>query len=182
MFIFRRYVHEILVLLAFISFPAAAQNFNDAMDDYNAGEFGKARTQFLALTASEPSNDALYYYIGLCDLRLNDAAEAEMFLVKAVEMDEGNYWYKTNLADLYISTNRVDKAVSIYEDLLKTNPKKTDLYYSLVNLYARQNEIEKVLGVLDEIEAISGKSEQVTLARYDVLMGMNRIHTVDNRA
>lgn len=174
MFIFRRYVHEILVLLAFISLPAAAQNFNDAMDDYNAGEFGKARTQFLALTASEPSNDALYYYIGLCDLRLNDAAEAEMFLVKAVEMDDGNYWYKTNLADLYISTNRVDKAVSIYEDLLKTNPKKTDLYYSLVNLYARQNEIEKVLDVLDEIEAISGKSEQVTLARYDVLMGMNR--------
>ena len=62
MFIFRRYVHEILVLLAFISLPAAAQNFNDAMDDYNAGEFGKARTQFLALTASEPSNDALLLY------------------------------------------------------------------------------------------------------------------------
>ena len=174
MFIFRKYVEIILFLLAFISLPAAAQNFNDALDDFNAGEFGKARSQFLSLTSSEPSNDALYYYIGLCDLRLDDAEEAEMFLKKAMELDESNYWYKTNLAELYVGTNRVDEAIAIYEDLLKTNPKKTDIYYTLVNLYAHRNEVDKILEVLDEIEAVSGKSEQVTLARYDVLMGMNR--------
>ena len=174
MFMERKLIHKILILLAFIPELVYAQNFTEAMAAYNDGKFDKARSQFLALTSAEPSNDAAYYYIGLCDLRLNDAAEAEMFLKKAVELDNSNYWYKINLAELYVGTNRVDKAVAIYEELLESNPKKTDIYYSLVNLYARQNNIQKILEALDEIEAISGKSEQVTLARYDVLMGQNR--------
>ena len=161
-------------LSALLVLPASAQNFVDALSLYTAGDYEKAKAQFLAVIALDENDDASYYYAGMCDVMLKEAAEAELFLTKAAGMDPDNYWYNKSLADLYIRTNHPEKAIEIYEKLIADHPKNTELYYNVVNLYARQGDADKVLEKLDDIEAMTGKSESVVLARYDVLMNRNK--------
>lgn len=169
-----------LALFLLVLEPVQAQNQRlkraagallvDGVALYNEAQYKSAREVFSAVTDSDPMNDAAYYYMGMCDFYIGDAKAAEAELREAVSLDPTNFWYRERLAALYASTGQTDLTVSTYEDLLRDYPKKTDLYYSLVNLYARQGNAGKVLETLDTIEALVGKDESVTLARYDVLM------------
>ena len=179
----KRFIGVILVSLGMI--PALhAQNRNtqrtledmmlDGVAAYNLGDYAKAHALFGAVTDVNPLNDAAFYYLGLCDFYMNDMKAAEAELREAVSLDPGNYWYKDRLAVLYSIKGEDEKTVEIYESLLKDFPKKTDIHYSLVNLYAKLGRAEKLLETLDAIETIQGTSEATVTTRYDVLMHMGR--------
>lgn len=146
----------------------------DAVQDMNDGQYARAKTRLAAILKSEPANDAALYYSGLCDIYLNNLQDAEQQLVKAASIDSSNYWYKDRLALLYSMTGQMDKTIAIYEALVKAHPKKTELYYNLVNLYAQQNRLDDMLSALDEIEAMVGKDETTTLARHDILIRQDK--------
>ena len=179
----KRFIGVILVSLGMI--PALhAQNRNtqrtledmmlDGVAAYNLGDYAKAHALFGAVTDVNPLNDAAFYYLGLCDFYMNDMKAAEAELREAVSLDPGNYWYKDRMAVLYSIKGEDEKTVEIYESLLKDFPKKTDIHYSLVNLYAKLGRAEKLLETLDAIETIQGTSEATVTTRYDVLMHMGR--------
>lgn len=67
-----------------------------------------------------------------------------------------------------------DLTIATYEELLKDFPKKNDIYFTLVNLYLKQNQYDKALGAMDQIENVFGKSENVTATRYDILLRQNK--------
>ncbi len=146
----------------------------DAVALYNDGKWSEARSLLLPILSEGKENDAAYYYLGLCDIHLNDIEEAETFLRKAVDLDPHNFWYKYSLAGLYSSEGKTELTADLFESMLEDFPKRTQLYYNLVSIYASQNKIDKVLETLSEIEASSGKSEMVTLARYDVMMSLDK--------
>ena len=146
----------------------------DGVAAYNLGDYAKAHALFGAVTDVNPLNDAAFYYLGLCDFYMNDMKSAEAELREAVSLDPSNYWYKDRLAVLYSIKGEDEKTVEIYESLLKDFPKKTDIHYSLVNLYAKLGRAEKLLETLDAIETIQGVSEATVTTRYDVLMHMDR--------
>ncbi len=146
----------------------------DAVTEYQDGKYDSARDKLTDIIDIDPLNDAAFYYLGLCDFYLGDSGSCEAHLREAVSLDSANYWYKNALASVYAATDKVDQALELYESMIASYPKKTDLYYAVVNLYARQQKFDKVLETLSSIEAISGPSENVTLARYDLLLRMNR--------
>ena len=146
----------------------------DAVALYNDGRISEARTRLRQIVDSFPDNDAALYYLGTCEFAEGALESAEVHLRRAVESDSLNYWYKDRLAQLYSATQRPELTTRIYESLLKDFPRKTDIYYSLVNLYGQQGKVDKVLSMLDEIDAVNGRSEMVTLARYDVLRQMKK--------
>lgn len=146
----------------------------DAVALFNEGDVSSARKILAPLAATVSDNDAVFYYLAVCDVALGNLQDAETNLQKAVDLDPHNYWYKYRLASLYSASGKNEKTIALYESLLKDFPKKTELYYSLVNLYANQNQVDKVLDALSEIESIAGKNEMVTLARYDVLMSLDK--------
>lgn len=163
-------------VLTFTPFSKAQERLENRLIEavalYNDGDVSAARGILVSLADSD--NDAVFYYLGLCDVASGNLQEAMVNLQKAVDLDPHNFWYKYRLASLFSETGKPEKTIELYESLLKDFPKKTDLYYSLVNLYANQNEVDKVLETLSEIESISGKNEMVTLARYDVLMSLDK--------
>ncbi len=80
--------------------------FDDALVNYNT-----------ALTFEETSNT--YNWIGhIYELRGNMEV-AEKFYEKAYQMDEGNRTVMRNLARIYMSTGRMDKAHKILEDIIE---------------------------------------------------------------
>lgn len=147
----------------------------DAVQYYDDGRFKDAKDRLSVIVDADPSNDAAYYYLGLCDYYLGNSKEAEAEMREAVRLDPDNYWYRDRLAALYSVNGKEDMTVGIYESLLEDYPKKTELYYNLVNLYARQNRLDKVMETLDHIETIAGRDETTVMARYDILMHQNRM-------
>lgn len=175
----------LIVLLSALAFtqPLKAQavkastseNFLvDAVQLFTDGQYARAKAMLSAIVEVDPDNDAAYYYMGLCDIYLNNRADAEKELNEAARLDSTNYWYKDRLAVLYSMLGNVDRTISIYESLIRDYPKKSDLYYSLVNLYAQQERMDDVLSTLDEIEKIAGKDESTTLARYEIFMRQDK--------
>lgn len=146
----------------------------DAVQDYESENYQNAVTRLAAVESLDPENDAAYYYLGLCYHYLGKDDEAEKQLSEAVRLDSMNYWYRDRLAAVYSVNGKMDKAIATYEDLLEDYPKKTEIHYSLVNLYAQQNDLEKVLGTLDNIDRVAGRNESTVLARYDVLIHMDK--------
>ena len=146
----------------------------DAVQDYDNGDTKTAMARLSVITETFPDNDAAHYYMALCHVRQNDSAKAVAELREAVRLDPDNYWYKDRLAALYAMTGQEDLAVEVYESLARDHPRKTEIYYSLVNLYARRNDLDKMMRTLDEIETMMGRDEQTALARYDILMHQDK--------
>ena len=146
----------------------------DAVQAYDSGDTDAAMARLSVITGAFPDNDAAHYYLGLCHIRKNDADAALSEFQAASRLDPGNYWYRDRIATLYSLTGQEELAVEVYEGLLKDFPRKIDLYYSLVNLYARVNRLDKVMQTLDDIETMVGRDEQTALARYDILMHQNK--------
>ena len=146
----------------------------DAVQEYENGNWKKASTILDEIIKTVPENDAAYYYRGLCSMRLNNATGAEKDLKHAVALDSTNYWYRYMLAGLYGMTGRAVLTTDMYESLLKDFPKKGDLYYSLANLYINQQQYDKALSTIRDIETQFGKSDGTVMTKFNILRQQNK--------
>lgn len=140
-----------------------------AVKKYNDRDFDAARAALNNVLEKDPDSDAAWYYLAMTALASNDAETAEACLKRAVELDPDNFWYSYRLAGLYAVTSRNELTVDIYEKLLKDFPRKSELYFDLVELYSAQNEIDKALNTLDEIETVFGTTESIAVYRFNLL-------------
>ena len=145
-----------------------------AVEKYNERDIKGARTVLDAVIAEDPENDAAWYYIAQCAIAENDLETAEQGLRMASEIDPDNFWYRYRLARLYSLTSRPELTVDMYEKLLEDFPKKSDLYFDLVEMYASQKEYEKALTTLKEIETVFGMTESIAVYRFNLLRMLER--------
>ena len=157
--------------------PAFAQNGRnisdnqlvDAVSLYNEGHLQEAETLLSSICAASPENDAAWYYRGLTRIKLQNAAGAESDLKKAVSLDKGNFWYRYMLAGLYGMTGRTELTIDMYKELMKDFPKKTDLYYSLAQIYIGQNDLTEALKTIENIETQFGSNDGTVMTRFNIL-------------
>lgn len=140
-----------------------------AVAKYNEGDMRGAKSLLADVFEKDPDNDAACYYLALVAISEVEIDAAEYFLRKAVDLDGSNFWYRHKLARLYSITRRSELAIAIYEQLLKDFPKKSELYQELVELYAAQNEYDKAISTINEIEKVVGPNEALAVYRYNLL-------------
>ena len=140
-----------------------------AVSLYNERKFDEAEAVLNKVMAADPRNDAAWYWSAMIAMMRNDAARAEECLREACEIDPENFWYRYRLAGLYRATSRQELTVDMYERLLEDFPKKSELYFDLVELYAAQNETDKALATLKEIETVFGMTESIAVFRFQLL-------------
>ncbi len=140
----------------------------NALKEYNDGNYAQAKEMLQKLAAIDPDNDAAYYYLANIAVRTDDAPSGELYLKKGIELDSSNFWYREMLGQLYIRHNKIHEAIKVYEELLKMYPKKSAVYYSLVNLYMGTQQTAQAKEMLAKIEAIQGKSEAVAMTYYNI--------------
>ena len=177
----RNIIYRVLVLsgLVFLLLPVHAQDSKQiaklenqlisAVEKYNVKDLAAADSLLQGILAEDPSNDAAWYWSALVRVARNDVAGAEEHMKKATELDPDNFWYRYRLARLYGVTSRPELTVSMYEKLLEDFPKKSELYFDLVELYAAQNETQKALETLKEIETVFGMTESIAVFRFQLL-------------
>lgn len=125
----------------------------------------------LSIAPEAPS--ALYkaatYYFFLD--RKEKALEA---LVKAVEGEPDNYWYRQTLASYYQTNREYEKAIAVLEEMQQLFPKRnSELLSALVGLYSHTQQYSKVIDALERLEQLMGKSEGISMekSRNYLLMG-----------
>lgn len=141
----------------------------EAVARYNADDYEGAESVLRQAIAADPENDAAWYYMALCAMGKADMATAEECMSMASELDPSNFWYRYRLAEIYSRTNRPELTVSMYEKLLDDFPKKSDLHLKLVEMYASQQEYEKALETLKEVETVFGMTEAIAVYRFNLL-------------
>lgn len=144
-----------------------------AVQKLNEQDVEGAKAILSDLVAADVSYDAAWYYMGQVALHEADIALAEECFRKAAELDPGNFWYRYRLAKLYSYTSK-EVAVEMYERLMDDFPKKSDLYFEMVELYIAQQELDKALETIDEIEKVFGPTEGLAVYAYRILYTLGR--------
>ena len=152
----------------------AADALLAAVAHYNNGEITKAAPVLKELTEKDPSNDAAWYYLALCSIVEKDLELAEVRMATAVNLDPSNFWYRYKLAGIFAATSRPELTIEIYERLMADFPKRSELYYDLVEMYSARGKVEKALETLREIETVFGMTESLAVYRFTLLMQAKR--------
>ncbi len=104
--------------------------------------------------------------IGLLYRVKNDDATAEEMFRKALEIDSGNNYAMNNLASLYLTQNRIDEAVPLFEKSLETEKTEGIIYADLAVCYARKGNFEKAEEYLASAEKL--KTRDIEKFRKEV--------------
>ena len=169
----------VLLALQSIMSPAFAQadpglKVISAVEYQSRKDYDKAEKILQDIISTDSKCDAAWYYLGMNYIAKSDVEMAEECFQAAAAIDPSNFWYRYRLASLYALTSREELTIDMYEKLLDDFPKKSELYFDLVELYSSQGEFEKALATITEIETVFGMTESIAMYRFNLLMRMDR--------
>ena len=147
--------------------------FIQAVQEYSSGGYERAAAAFEAILKADPSQDAAWFYLGLCRMSRQDIAGAKEAFGKAAELDPKNYWYRDRLARTYALSGDRDQTILQYERLLADFPGQSDIQFNLINLYMAAGQTEKALGALDAVEGTMGKTDASVMTRFELYRRQN---------
>ena len=145
-----------------------------AVEMMNSGDIKGAEAVLKSVLEESPENDAAWYYLSMIAASEKKMSDAEEYLKRAADLDPDNFWYRYRLAGIYGATQRTELTVDMYEKLLEDFPKKSGLYFDMVDLYAAQRDFDKALQTIDEIETVFGVTESIAMYRFNLLRSIGR--------
>lgn len=122
-----------------------------------------------------PGSAAVMYELSQFYMFPGQEQKGEEALKQAVRRDDGNFWYKQTLASYYRQKQDWLKAVAVYEDMAQIFPARLEPLLSLVELYGRTKSYDRLVAVLDRIEELDGKSEQISMEKFRAYLQMDNM-------
>lgn len=80
---------------------------------------------------------------GLLRIKAGDQGAASQAFEQALERDPGHFRARTNQANLLQEMGRVDEAITIYQEVLKTNPDFALAHHNLGAAYRKKGQLDK---------------------------------------
>jgi len=130
------------------------------------GSLREAIPYFSECIRLNPQSDAAMYELSTILTMTGNYKEAIAYSKRANEIDQGNIWYKLQLAGLYHAIGRRDSTIIVYEEIHKNHPDRTDFYYTLATLYGEYGKTNKAIKIFNEIEEQYGVNETILLAKH----------------
>lgn len=146
----------------------------DGIREYKESNYTKAKEHFNKLLEVNPNSDVAYYYLANIALANEDLTLGELYLDKCISLDSSNFWYADLQARILLYNQKVPQAIAIYEKMLDMYPKKSNIYYSLVNLYMDNKDVEKTKQMLVKIEQLQGKSEALAMTYFNLYRSQSK--------
>lgn len=120
-----------------------------------------------------PQGAATLYEISKFYMYLGQPDKGEEALKAAVDADQQNFWYKQTLAAYYQGKREYPKAIYVYEDMASQFPARLEPLMALIDLYNQTKDYEQVINILNRLEALDGKSEQISMEKFRMYLMMN---------
>ena len=146
--------------------------FLEALRLKEKGELDAALDMYSHCLEIDWQSAAVQYEMAQFYMFLGQAQKGEAFLRKAVSLEPDNYWYKQTLASHFRKRGENEQAIGVIEDIAARFPSRLEPLMELVDLYARQENYQKVVHTLDRLEKLDGKSEQVSMEKFRMYLQM----------
>lgn len=113
---------------------SATVQFNEGMKQFRVQNFWGAEEAFRWAVRLDPSNPEYVYYQGLALAHMpRRRHEAEEYFIKAVSMAPSHTEYSLELGNFYVKNGLKTKAVAVYQDALKRDPKSDKMRLAIKN-------------------------------------------------
>lgn len=162
--------------------PSGASDLKVRVDYY----FVEAGTQALLLNYPEaislykevlklqPANDAAMYEISRLQVLIGRPADGLEYAQKAWQLQNKNYWYGMQAAEVYFLLNKLPEAEKVLLRMADVFPNEAEVRIELSDLYLKTGQNDKALKSLDQLERISGASPQIGLQRFRIFAGTGK--------
>ena len=131
-------VPYIIALLLPLSALAQVQDktplFLEAVAEYAEQQVDSAYAKLLRLHEETPEDDAVNYYLGLCEYSLEKPDEAEFHLMEAIRLDTSNVWYKHTLTSFYGAIGNKAGLARMGEEMVRIKPSSYNNPYTLTTI------------------------------------------------
>jgi tetratricopeptide (TPR) repeat protein len=130
----------------------ATDDLTQGLEYFKSGKYAEAAARFQVMVDSSPKYAFGYHMLGLSYLQLGRPKEAEVSLLKAIEIDGTKFQYHHGLARSYLARRDSAKAIATLktaEPLATTNEQKFPLYSLRGFAYAT---LEKWPEAVDDLE------------------------------
>ena len=148
--------------------------FLEAVRMKENGQYDAAYELYKHCLDINPASGAALYEISQFYMYLGQEAKGEEMLKQAIRSDESNFWYKQTLASYYEQKRNMPKAISVYENMAEQFPSRLEPLMSLVDLYNRTKSYQNVITVLNRLEELDGKSEQISMEKFRMYLLMGK--------
>ena len=148
--------------------------FLEAVRMKEKGQYDAAYELYKHCLDINPMSGAALYEISRFYMYLGQEEKGEEALKQAVRSDESNFWYKQTLASYYEQKMNIPKAVAVYENMAEQFPSRLEPLMSLVDLYNRTKSYQYVVNVLNRLEELDGKSEQISMEKFRMYLLMGK--------
>ena len=149
--------------------------FLEAVRMKQKGEYDAAFELYGRCLEIYPGSAAVLYELSQFYMFPGQEQRGEEALKQAVRRDDGNFWYKQTLASYYLQKQDRVKAVAVYEDMAQIFPARLEPLLSLAELYGRMKSYDRLVAVLDRIEELDGKSEQISMEKFRAYLQMDNM-------
>ena len=148
--------------------------FLEAVRMKENGQYDAAYELYKHCLNINPASGAALYEISQFYMYLGQEAKGEEALKQAIRSDKSNFWYKQTLASYYEQKRNMPKAISVYENMAEQFPSRLEPLMSLVDLYNRTKSYQNVITVLNRLEELDGKSEQISMEKFRMYLLMGK--------
>ena len=150
-------------------------------------EYDAAFQLFKHFLDINPNSAAVLYEISQFYMYLGQVNKGEQALKHAVLSDKTNFWYKQTLANFYQREHDLSKAITVYESMANEFPSRLEPLLALIDLYNQTKKYQDVIRILNRLEELDGKSEQISMEKFrmyllldDQEQAFNEIESLSN--
>ena len=149
--------------------------YYDAVKARMLGDDKTAEALLLEVVKQKPDEPAPYYDLSRINAARNNAAKAEEYIRKAVDLDGGNKWYREEYANILVLRSSYDAAAAQYAQLAKEEKFNDDYLLKTAMLYQRSGKYKDAIAALDALEKKNGPDEDVLLQEEQIYLKTNDV-------
>lgn len=126
-----------------------------------------------ALEINPNASEALYE-MAMIKLSLNEridsvlVKEGELMLQKAVQLEPSNPYFRSTLAELWVSTGKFARAARLYQQMVDEKPSSQDAAV-LTRLYEVLGDYPNALKTLELLETLEGANEKIIAEKFNII-------------
>lgn len=148
--------------------------FQEAVNLKYQGRLDAAFDLFRYCVSLDSLNAEAWYETSLFYGFQKQAEPALQALKQAYSLDKGNEWYALALANAYLSQEKIQEAIVLYEELVKNKPDDENILYQLAALYNQTGDYKSAINSYNHVERLIGKNESVSFEKYKLYKQVNQ--------
>lgn len=147
--------------------------FIDGLREKNLGNSLEAMKKFKEVLELNPKNDAVLFELSKLEASLSNMSGAAEKAEAAYELDKSNKFYLEHYVELLTQTKKIDKAIDVLRDLVKS--KKADQVQRLQYAYllGMSSNPKKAIAIFEEMESNGDYSEAIAYEKIKLYLSMN---------